>query len=174
MKNRKHLRRIVIAAFIAAVYTALTYATAAAGLAYGQVQFRLSEAMCVLAAFTPAAIPGLTVGCLLSNIGSTLGPIDWICGTLATLLASVAAYYLRNVKIRQIPWLVPLPSIVFNGLIVGTELACVFGDGNAFLPLFAINALWVAIGELAVCYVIGIPLYVIIDRCKPLKRLISV
>ncbi len=77
------------AALIAAVYAALTYAAAAAGLAYGEVQFRFSEALTVLPLFCPAAIPGLTVGCLVSNITSTINPVDMVVGTLATLCAAL-------------------------------------------------------------------------------------
>ena len=110
-------------ALIAAVYAVLTFLAAAAGLAFGQIQFRFSEALCVLAAFTPAAIPGLTIGCFVANLASPLGPVDWICGTGATLLAALAAYWLRKVPTGRIPWLIPLPSVVFNALIVGAEIA---------------------------------------------------
>ena len=81
-------RTLVTAALIAAAYAALTYVSAAMGLAYGEVQFRLSEALCVLAAFTPAAIPGLTIGCVLGNITSPLGIADIVFGAAATLLSA--------------------------------------------------------------------------------------
>lgn len=164
------IKHLSTAALIAAIYAALTYAAAALGLSYGQIQFRFSEALCVLAAFTPAAVPGLTLGCLLGNLGSTLGPVDWICGTLATLLASLSGYALRNVKGAM--WLVPLPCVVFNALIVGAELAVLFGEG-AFLPVFAVNAAWVGVGQAVVCYLLGIPLYLAIERTPALKRFFS-
>ena len=154
-------------ALIAAVYATLTYLAGLAGIAYEQVQFRFSEALCILAAFTPAAIPGLTLGCLLANLASPLGPIDWICGTVATLLAALVTYALRRWK-----WLTPLPAVLFNAVIVGAELAYLFG-ADAFWPAFGINALWVGLGELAMCYGLGLPLYYLIDRTPPLRSFLT-
>ena len=164
------IKHLSTAALIAAIYAALTYAAAALGICYGPIQFRISEAMCVLAAFTPAAIPGLTLGCLLGNLGSTLGPVDWLCGTLATLLASMSGYALRNLKGAM--WLVPLPSVIFNAVIVGAELAVLLGEG-AFWPMFAINAAWVGVGQAVVCYLLGIPVYFAIERTPALKRILT-
>ncbi len=169
----KKIKSITTAAIIAAVYISLTFASSAIGLGYGQIQLRLSEAMCVLAAFTPAAIPGLTLGCAIANLASPLGLVDIICGSLATLLAAVCTYALRNVKFKGIAWLVPLPSVVFNALIVGAELTALIDPSQASLAVFAANAFWVAAGQFIACYVIGIPLYVGVDRCAPLKKLIS-
>lgn len=159
-------------ALIAAVYAVLTFLAAAAGLAFGQIQFRFSEALCVLAAFTPAAIPGLTLGCFVANLASPLGPVDWICGTGATLLAALAAYWLRKVPTGRIPWLIPLPSVVFNALIVGAEIAFLSGEA-AFWPTFWLNALWVGAGEAVVCYALGLPLYVTLQKIPPLNRFLS-
>ena len=164
------IKQLSTAALIAAIYAALTYAAAALGICYGPIQFRISEAMCVLAAFTSAAIPGLTLGCLLGNLGSTLGPVDWLCGTLATLLASMSGYALRNLKGAM--WLVPLPSVIFNAVIVGAELAVLLGEG-AFWPMFAINAAWVGLGQAVVCYLLGIPVYFAIERTPALKRILT-
>ena len=88
------------AAIIAALYAALTYAASVVGLAYGPIQFRFSEALTVLACFTPAAVPGLTVGCFLGNLGSSLGPIDWVVGTAATLLAALCTYFTRKDRVH--------------------------------------------------------------------------
>ena len=159
-------------ALIAAVYAVLTFLAAAAGLAFGQIQFRFSEALCVLAAFTPAAIPGLTLGCFVANLASPLGPVDWICGTGATLLAALAAYWLRKVPTGRIPWLIPLPSVVFNALIVGAEIAFLSGEA-AVWPTFWLNALWVGAGEAVVCYALGLPLYVTLQKIPPLNRFLS-
>ena len=87
MKNKK-VYSLVSGAVIAALYAALTYVASSVGLAYGAVQFRFSEALTVLAALTPAAIPGLTIGCFLANLGSPYGIVDIVCGTLATLVAA--------------------------------------------------------------------------------------
>ena len=89
MRTTKNVRFLTQAAMIAALYAVLTYAAAAVNLAYGAVQFRFSETLTVLPVFTPAAIPGLAVGCFLANLGSPLGLVDWIFGTGATLLAAV-------------------------------------------------------------------------------------
>ncbi len=164
------IRGLTTAAVIAAVYALLTYLSSAVGLSYGLIQFRLSEALCVLSAFSPTAVAGLTVGCFLGNLGSTLGPVDWVCGTAATLLAAVSGYFIGRCKGAE--WLVPLPSIVVNSVAVGAELAFMFGEG-AFWSVFAINAAWVAVGQAAVCYLLGMPLYFAVERTPALKRFLT-
>lgn len=143
---------------IAAAYSVLTYLSAALGLAYGAVQFRLSEMLCVLPLFTPDAIAGLTLGCLISNIGSSLGPVDMLFGTIATLLSSVAVYLLRNVKPRVIPLFMP---VLFNAVVVGAELVFLSSD-TAFWP----TAASVAIGEIAVIYIGGLPFCTALRKTK--------
>lgn len=162
MKNKK-VYSLVLGAFIAALYAALTYAASLAGLAYGQVQFRFSEALTVLACLTPAAIPGLTIGCFLGNLGSPFGMVDIVCGTFATLLAAVLSYKTRNVRIKNIPVLAPLFPVVTNAVIVGAEIAMFLPEGFTVYG-FLINALWVGLGELVVCYAGGIPLLIAIEK----------
>lgn len=162
MKNKK-VYSLVLGAFIAALYAALTYAASVAGLAYGQVQFRFSEALTVLACLTPAAIPGLTIGCFLGNLGSPFGMVDIVCGTFATLLAAVLSYKTRNVRIKNIPVLAPLFPVVTNAVIVGAEIAMFLPEGFTVYG-FLINALWVGLGELVVCYAGGIPLLIAIEK----------
>ncbi len=154
MKNKT--RGLVIGALIAAFYAVLTYISAAMGLAYGAVQFRLSEVLTVLPIFTPHAIGGLTLGCVISNIGSSLGPVDMLFGTAATLIAAAAMHLLRS----KLPlWLLlSLPALA-NGLIIGAELAIFLGDVG-----FLYAAATVALGELAVVYIGGLPL------CSFLKK----
>lgn len=171
MKNTNKARFLALSAVIAALYAVLTYAAAAVNLAYGPFQFRFSEALTVLPAFTPAAIPGLAVGCLISNLASPLGIVDWVFGTLATLLAGICTYLLRNVRWKGIPILAPLPPVLFNALIVGLEVSClsdagVFGFGNASLAGFVSGAVSVGVGELVVCFALGIPLMIAIRRTK--------
>lgn len=108
MNKKKDVNFLVCGAVIAALYAALTYAASAANLAYGAVQFRFSEALTVLAAYTPAAIPGLTIGCILANLGSPYGITDIICGSAATLLAAVFTYLTRKVKVKGLPLLAPV------------------------------------------------------------------
>mgnify|MGYP001070155035 CR=1 FL=1 len=123
MNKKKDVNSLVCGAVIAALYAALTYAASAVNLAYGAVQFRFSEALTVLAAYTPAAIPGLTIGCILANLGSPYGITDIICGSAATLLAAVFTYLTRKVKVKGLPLLAPVFSVVFNAIIVGAEIA---------------------------------------------------
>lgn len=141
----KHkIRYITTSAVIAALYAALTLLFQP--ISYGVVQFRISEVLTVLPFFTPAAIPGLFIGCVFSNIASSLGPVDIIVGSGATLLA---AWLTHKMPIK---WLAPLPPVVCNGVIVGLELYFVFHS-----PLW-ISIGSVAFGEAVVCFAGGIPL----------------
>ncbi|MDD4699933.1 MAG: QueT transporter family protein, partial [Oscillospiraceae bacterium] len=122
MNTKNTTRNLVRAALIAAIYAALTYAAAGLGIAYGPIQFRLSEALTILAVFTPAAIPGLTIGCFLGNLGSPYGIIDILCGTAATFIASVATYYIAKKAHKLVPILAPLPPVIANAVIIGLEI----------------------------------------------------
>ena len=129
------------------------------GSATWAIQMRMSEALCVLAFFTPAAIWGLGADCFLFNIlyAGAL-PLDPIVGTAATLLATWAMYTTRNIKVLGIPVLGMLMPAVCNAFLVGWELWL-------FLETpFWLNALYVAIGELAVLLVLGTALYILLDK----------
>lgn len=148
----KNPRFLTHAAVIAALYTILTYLQnflwpESATMA---VQVRLSEALCVLAFFTPAAIPGLTVGCLLFNI-SFVGalPFDWLVGTLATFIACQAMWSTRKVTVAGYPLLGMLMPALTNAILVGWELTAVIGDS------FWINAGLVGLGELIALLAVG-------------------
>ncbi len=176
MKKTKRVRTLAISAVIAAMYAVLTYAAAAMNLAFGPIQFRFSEALTVLPVFTPAAIPGLAVGCLISNLASPLGIVDWVFGTSATLCAAICTYGLRNVCVKKIPILAPLPPVIFNALFVGFEIACLsesgtFGFANLSFAGFLYGALSVGLGELVVCYVLGLPLLLSMRRAGLNKKL---
>lgn len=148
-------------AMIAALYVALTYMQnfLIPNSATWAIQFRASEAMCVLALFTPTAIPGLTIGCLLFNISFAGAlPLDFLVGSLATLLATTGIYFGRNIKIKGYPVAAPVLPAVCNAVLVGWELSVYVGGG------FWLNALYVAIGELAVLLTLGTALYWVI--CK--------
>lgn len=145
--KEKGTKFLIQSAVIAAVYVVLTLALAP--FSYGVMQIRISEALTVLPFFTPAAVPGLFVGCLLANIIGPYGLADIIGGSITTLIAAVCSY-----KLRSKPLLVPLPPVIANGLIIGSMLHYVFG-----VPV----ALWlcivgVAFGEFIACYGIGLPL----------------
>lgn len=176
LKNKGTLF-LVQAAVIAALYATLTYAQSflLPGSVTMAVQFRVSEVLTMLALFTPAAIPGLTVGCVLANITSlsALGPYDMIFGSLASLLAALAIYALRNVRIKSIPVLSLLMPAVFNGIIIGLEIEIFFVEGGFHLADFLFQGGCVALGELGVCVVLGIPFIKAIEKSKLDKRLFS-
>ena len=147
-KARKRLAYITEASAIAALYTVITIAIGPLGNA--AIQCRIPEAMCILAIFTPAAIPGMTSGCLISNIATGCLWQDVLFGTLATLIGVIGARLLRHIW-----WLAPLPTVVSNTLIVPFVLAYAYGaeEGIPFLMLT------VGIGEVISAYVLGIVLY---------------
>ena len=163
MNTKNTTRNLVRAALIAAIYAALTYAAAGLGIAYGPIQFRLSEALTILAVFTPAAIPGLTIGCFLGNLGSPFGIVDILCGTVATFVASVATYFIAKKARRFVPVLAPFPPVIANAVIVGLEITMFLPEGASLIG-FAVSALEVGIGELIVCYALGVPLYFVLKK----------
>lgn len=159
------VRFTVTAALIAAIYAVLTLCISP--LAYGSIQFRFSEIMIMLAAVTPAAIPGLTIGCALANLGSPYGLLDIFCGSGATLLAALFAYLVRRVKWKGIPLLSPLGAVVFNALIVGLVIKL-----TSDTPvLYIAAAVEVGLGELAVCYAAGIPFWLLLKKSGVLGKL---
>lgn len=168
MKNKTTLY-IVQGAIIAALYAALTILqnVLIPGSASMAVQFRISEALTILALYTPAAIPGLTIGCVIANISSipALGPYDLIFGSIATLLATLAMYALRNVRFFKLPVLAALMPALFNGIIVGFEIDFFFiNNAQAFNFIdFLVQGGLVALGELAVLFILGLPLSRVIE-----------
>lgn len=125
---------IVQAAVIAALYAALTILqnTLLPGTASMAVQFRVAEVLTILAVFTPAAIPGLTIGCVIANISSlsVLGPYDLIFGSIASLLAAVLMYLLRSKRLFKLPVASALMPALANGIIVGFEIEFFFVEGG--------------------------------------------
>lgn len=165
MKNRnKQAIMLSQGAMIAAVYAAATYLSSVFGLAYGNVQFRFSEALTILSVFTPAAVPGLTVGCVIGNLTSPMGIWDILFGSAATLLAAVTARKLRKITVKGFPLFSLLMPVIFNALIVGAEITFLLIESEATLPLFLISALEVGAGELAVCLAGGIPLFFAVKK----------
>lgn len=167
-------RSLATSAVIAALYVALTYSQNAIfpGSTSMAVQFRVAEALCVLALFTPAAIPGLTVGCLLANIIS-LGalPMDMLFGTLASFLAAVSMYALKRVTFRGLPLLSLAMPALFNGAIIGAEIEAFFIDGPFRFSSFLIQGGCVAVGEIGVLFTLGLMLAKIIKNKKLEKYL---
>lgn len=147
MKSKK-LVFICQAAVIAALYVVLTYVFSA--FASGVIQVRVSEALTILPSFTPAAIPGLVIGCLLSNTLTGCVLLDIIFGSVATLIGALGSYALRRHT-----WLVPIPPIVSNMVIVPFVLRYAYGATDAFPFMIAT----VGAGEIISCYLLGMLLY---------------
>ena len=147
MKSKK-LVFICQAAVIAALYVVLTYVFSA--FASGVIQVRVSEALTILPAFTPAAIPGLVIGCLLSSTLTGCVLLDIIFGSVATLIGALGSYALRRHT-----WLVPIPPIVSNMVIVPFVLRYAYGATDAFPFMIAT----VGAGEIISCYLLGMLLY---------------
>lgn len=153
-------RYIAQVGIIASLYAAVTIALAP--ISYGPIQVRISEALTVLPYLTPAAIPGLFVGCVVANIYGGLGIYDIVGGSLCTLLAAFLTYLLARTRK---PILAPLPPILVNALGVSLYLHFLFQ-----LPYW-ITVAYIAIGEIGACFVLGYPLLLIILRRKKLVEM---
>lgn len=158
---------IAQAAVIAAIYAALTYAIQP--IAKDLFQLRVSEALNVLPYFTAAAVPGLFIGCILANflIGAALP--DIVFGSLATLVAALLARLISAKALSK--WLVPLPAVVVNAVVVGWLLTYVY---KAFPPDWQYPLLWcsvwVGLGQFAACYCIGMPLLIMLEKHNIFKN----
>ena len=152
---KKKLTFITTAGLIAALYVALTYLCSALGLASGVIQVRFSEALAALCLFTPAAVPGLFIGCVISNLVTGCLPLDVVFGSLATLIGSFFAWYLRKHPIPAL--LMPVAS---NTLVVPFVLKLVYEVGDAwwfcFVTVFA--------GEVISCVILGYILYISLEK----------
>lgn len=164
---KKKTKFIACAAITAAAYAILTLALAP--IAFGALQLRLSEALTVLAYFSPAAVCGLTVGCAVANFWSPFGIIDIVFGSLATLIAALVTYFMPKKGFWK--FLAPLPSVISNALIVGAVLSAAGGTGETFWAVYGANALSVALPQFLVCYVAGLPLLLYLDGSGLGKRL---
>lgn len=154
MRDKKVLFTVQAAA-IAAVYVVLTIVFAP--ISFGEVQVRFAEALTVLPYFTPAAIPGLFIGCIIGNMSGGAIPADIICGSLATLIGAVASWKLRKVK-----YLVPLPPILANTLVVPYVLYYGYGI-NLPIPFMMLT---VGAGEVLSCGVLGFVVLSALDKYK--------
>ena len=169
--NKLSVTRLVRCAVIAAVYVVLCLALAP--FSYGAVQVRIAEALCLLPVFGVEYIVGVTLGCFLANLlGSTV--IDVVFGTLATLLACLVTYKLRNVRVKGLAIPASLPPVVFNMLIVGAfEITFFFSDTAPTAALAAFNAVAVGIGEIISCTVVGVALVKLVESNEGLKRIFT-
>lgn len=166
-KSKKGTLYVVQSALIAAIYAAITYFIAP--ISFGAQQFRLSEALTVLPLLTPAAIPGLTIGCLIANVNSPFGIADVICGTLATFLAAICTRLTRKIQFKNIPFLSLFFPVLFNGIIIGMEISVFLPEGFSFVSFLTMGTS-VAFGEAVVCYLAGIPLFLSLKKAKIFER----
>ena len=174
--KHKSVLFITQAAAIAALYATLTILQniLLPGSASMAIQFRVSEVLTILAIYTPAAIPGLTLGCVVANISSiqALGFYDLVFGSLASLIAACAMYALRNERICKIPFFSLLMPALANGVIIGFEIDFFFVNQFSFnLVDFLIQGGLVALGELAVLMILGLPLSILFEKQNLAKKL---
>ena len=163
--SRFTTHQLATAGVIAALYAVLAYFASIFGIAYGPIQCRFSEALCVLPFLFPAATPGLFVGCLVANLLSPYGALDIIFGSLATLLAAVWTQHTHH------KWLAPLPPVLCNAAIVGAVISFQeTGFTGAFAGAFAYNAVTVGVGEAIACYVLGGVLLTVLPKVPALRR----
>ncbi len=185
MKETTTLKLVKIA-LIGAIYTALTLVIAP--LSFGTVQFRISEALTLLPLFSPLGIWGITFGCFFSNLigfltgTNPIGMIDALVGTSATLIAALITYQIGKIPFSSMETkkariiralLAPIPVILSNALIVGLELAIVFGGnpGESLPYIWAFQGISVAAGEIVVCYTLGMLLTFALYRADLYKKL---
>ncbi len=142
--NKKTARFITWSAVIAAIYVVLTVVFAPISFNVGQI--RIAEMLTILPLFTPAAIPGLFIGCILGNLLGGAIVLDIVFGSIATLIGAVGGYLLRKNR-----WLVPIPAVISNGIIVPIILKYGYGFD---MPL-ALMMLYVTAGEIVGCYILG-------------------
>jgi len=175
MRNKK-LVELCIISMIAAIYAALTLALAP--LSFGEIQIRISEALTLLPILFPSAIWGVTLGCFIANLVGVLyglngiGIIDIFFGTAATLLAAMSTYQLRNIRIKNIPFLSALMPVLFNAVIIGLELAWLLFPDTLISGWLLMGA-QVGIGEFAACFILGIPLTIHLEHSATFNKLIE-
>lgn len=176
MKKQNYFtpQRLVAAALLAAAYTAISLCLLP--MSFGIVQVRIAEALTLLPVFGPIAIWGVTLGCALTNaIGAAMGlnfVLDIFVGTLATLIASVLTYLLRNRRLFGLPLLSALSPVVVNALLVGGELTVLESGWNT--SVFVINAVSVGMGELVSCCVLGLLLVAVLEKRQMFRKLFDV
>ena len=164
---QKRIQALTRAGVIAAIYIALTLLIQPIG--YGTVQFRVAEMLTILPVYMPEAIPGLAVGCFVSNLAglstgaNPAGGFDLLIGTAATLTAAVLTYQLRGIRFKNLPIAATLPPVAVNAVAIGAELAFVYGG----VPWY-VHMLGVAAGQFAACTVCGTVLAAALNKVKNL------
>jgi uncharacterized membrane protein len=177
MKKTFTPRDMAICAMIAALYTALCLALAP--LSYGAVQVRVAEALALLPVFSPLCVWGVTLGCAVANLvgfitgTNILGAFDIVFGTLATLIAGILSYRLRNIRVKGLPVASAVPPVLVNALVIGLELTYML-VGTFDMGVFAVNALQVGLGQLAACFVLGLPLCYMLEKTGLARKFLEI
>ena len=162
--KKLNTRQIALNGIVAGLYAAITILTAS--FAYGNIQFRISEALMMLLLFEPSLTVGLTIGCLIANLFSTVSVLDIVIGTAATLLAC-----LLTTRIKK-PALAPLPTILVNAVMVGAMLSWLYMPSEQFWYGLLVFGGEVGAGEAAVLYVLGLPLYYAMKKTEFIHKLL--
>ncbi len=160
-----NIKKLAFNGILAAAYAAITLLTSS--FAYGPIQFRVAEALCVLCFFSPSAVWGVTLGCAIANLFSPIAIIDVPVGTLATLIGCLLASKCKH------PALVPVPVILSNAILVGAELAVMYMP-EQLLHGFLLFGSQVAVGEIAVLYALGLPLLLMLKRRSVHRQMLTV
>ena len=167
MKSKITTRQIAVCGMIAAVYTVLVLILP--WISYGVVQVRVAEALTILPVITPVAIWGVGLGCFVANLvgwltgANPLGAIDTIFGTAASVIAGIITYRLRNIRIKGWPVLSALSPVIVNAIIIGAQYS-ILVYGGFTLSIFLTIAMWVGLGQLIACVVLGLPLWKAVSR----------
>ena len=162
--KKLNTRQIALNGIVAGLYAAITILTAS--FAYGNIQFRISEALMMLLLFEPSLTVGLTIGCLIANLFSTVSVLDIVIGTSATLLAC-----LLTTRIKR-PWLAPLPTILVNAVLVGAMLSWLYMPAEQFWYGLLVFGGEVGAGEAVVLYILGVPLYYAMKKTNFIEKLL--
>ena len=158
-------KQIALSGIAAGLYVAVTVLTAS--FAYGNIQFRIADALCLLVSIEPTLTVGLTLGCLIANLFSTVSALDIIIGTAGTLLGCLLTVHIKKT------WLLPIPTILSNAVLVGAMLSWVLMPESGFWKGFLIFGGEVALGETAVLYALGIPLTLTMRRTNLIGKLLK-
>ena len=167
-----NIRQMAFAGIVAATYAALTFAVAP--VAYGPIQFRIAEVLCILPFFFPITAPALFIGCAIANLLSPYGMLDVIAGSSASLLAAICTMQIGRINREKIAAkaLACFPPVFFNALIIGAVIALpTTGGGEAFWPSFATFGLQVGLGQLVVLYGLGLPIMIYLPKTRLFKVL---
>lgn len=170
-------QKIVFAALIGAIYAAVTVLLAP--FSYGLFQVRVSEALTVLPFFSGFSVWGLFIGCIVANLFSPVGILDIVFGSAATLISAIITYFIGKSNLKFKKYLAPLPAVIVNAVVIGilVNITLIKDPVSAVIKGIKFNTaalwgsmLWIGLGELAACYVIGLPLLLAIDKSKVLKK----